>query len=63
MWLLDLVVAVLGLCHLAEGSILQNNQAHTTVDASEHNFRTYPADAYELSYKGRWDSRRVSWWS
>ncbi|KAK7750419.1 hypothetical protein SLS62_007607 [Diatrype stigma] len=52
-----------------EGTILQNGQARdvvfpdTKINASEHDFETYPADAPELSYKGRWDSNKVSWWS
>jgi hypothetical protein len=35
----------------------------TSVDPSVYSFNTYPADAKEISYKGRWDSNHVSWWS
>lgn len=54
---------------VVEGTILQNGQVRdvifpdTKINASEHEFETYPADASELSYKGRWDSNKVSWWS
>ncbi|KAI2619578.1 SGNH hydrolase-type esterase domain-containing protein [Hypoxylon sp. NC1633] len=60
---------LLGLCALAGGTILQNGQVRPTnypdtkVDISSYDFRTYEANATELSYKGRWDSKKVSWWS
>ncbi|KAI1761128.1 SGNH hydrolase-type esterase domain-containing protein [Hypoxylon sp. FL1150] len=60
---------LLGLCALASGTILQNGQARVTdypdtkVDASTYDLETYNADAAEISYKGRWDSKKVSWWS
>lgn len=63
MWYLNFIAVILGLCRLVEASIWQNDQVLTAVDASKHGFRTFPADAPELSYKGRWDSRKVSWWS
>ncbi|PGH11883.1 hypothetical protein AJ80_06948 [Polytolypa hystricis UAMH7299] len=31
------------------------------LDTSE--WRTYPASAREISYKGRWDDKYISWWS
>jgi hypothetical protein len=31
------------------------------LDAKE--WRTYKPDAREISYKGRWDKRHISWWS
>ncbi|KAI0400419.1 Lipase, GDSL-like protein [Xylaria palmicola] len=52
-----------------EGTILQNGQVrethfpNTQIDPASHDFRTYDADATELSYKGRWDSNKVSFWS
>jgi hypothetical protein len=50
-------------------SIIQNGQVkptsypNTAIDASTYSFHTYPANASELSYKGRWDSKKVSWWA
>ncbi|KAH8199012.1 hypothetical protein TruAng_006841 [Truncatella angustata] len=35
----------------------------TKIDASSYSFQTFSATAPELSYKGRWDSRKISWWS
>lgn len=54
---------------LVKGTILMNGQVKITnypdtkVDATTHDFKTYEADAAELSYKGRWDSNKTSWWS
>jgi hypothetical protein len=50
-------------------TILQNGQVrvtdypNTVTEASSHNWETYPANAAELSYKGRWDDDHTSWWS
>ncbi|KAI1472530.1 SGNH hydrolase-type esterase domain-containing protein [Daldinia caldariorum] len=60
---------LLDLCALATGTILQNGQVRITdypdtkIDISSYDFRTYDANVTELSYKGRWDSNKVSWWS
>jgi len=64
-------LAVLGLTLLSRASatILQNGQVretnfpNTRIDPSAYSFKTYPANATEISYKGRWDSKHVSWWS
>ncbi|KAK4192523.1 SGNH hydrolase-type esterase domain-containing protein [Podospora australis] len=65
-------LAALGLAvfsSLVSGTILQNGQVreinfpNTRTDPSAHTFKTYPANASEISYKGRWDSKHVSWWS
>lgn len=64
-------LAVFGLSLLSQASatILQNGQVRPTnlpdtrIDPSSYSFRSYPADASEISYKGRWDSKYVSWWS
>lgn len=54
---------------LAAGTILQNGQPrivdfpNTKIEPSNSSFATYPANASELSYKGRWDSKHYSWWS
>lgn len=59
----------LGLLSLAAGTILQNGQIRITdypdtqVDPSIYSLKTYPANAAEISYKGRWDSKYISWWS
>ena len=64
-------LAILGLALISRVSatILQNGQVRETnfpdtrIDRSAHSFKTYPANAPEISYKGRWDSQHVSWWS
>lgn len=51
-----------------ERTILQNGQvrptdyADTRIDLVGYTFNTYLPDAAEISYKGRWDSKYVSWW-
>ncbi|KAJ5977586.1 Esterase SGNH hydrolase-type subgroup [Penicillium viridicatum] len=55
---------------LVSATILENGQVRenaypgqlqpVTLDES---WRNYPADAPEISYKGRWDSQHISWWS
>jgi hypothetical protein len=50
-------------------TILQNGQARITdypdtiIDPTGYEFKTYHPSANELSYKGRWDSKYISWWS
>jgi hypothetical protein len=64
-------LAVVGLALLSRvsGTILQNGQVritnfpNTKVDPSAHSFTTYPRNATQISYQGRWDSKYVSWWS
>lgn len=64
-----LASSYLGLAALAGATILQNGQVRTAdfpdtkIDASAYTFATYEANATELSYKGRWDSKKISWWS
>lgn len=66
-----LIPAVVGLALLPQAwaVILQNGQVRPTnfpdtrIDPSAYSFTTYPANASEISYKGRWDSKYVSWWS
>ncbi|KAI1343372.1 SGNH hydrolase-type esterase domain-containing protein [Xylariaceae sp. FL0016] len=68
MWFRKIALA-LCLGSVATSTILQNGQVRITdypdtkIDASTHDFQTYDANATELSYKGRWDSKKVSWWS
>lgn len=61
-----------GLCSFACGTILQNGQVRPTdypntaiasVSADDPSWTTYPPNATELSYKGRWDHQHISWWS
>ncbi|KAK4232281.1 SGNH hydrolase-type esterase domain-containing protein [Podospora fimiseda] len=64
-------LTLLGLTLLSKASavILQNGQVretnfpNTRIDPSGYSFKTYPANSTEISYKGRWDSKYVSWWS
>jgi hypothetical protein len=53
-------------------TILQNGQAREThfldtkidrIDTNSTAWKTYGANATELSYKGRWDSKHISWWA
>jgi hypothetical protein len=57
------------LASLASCTILQNGQVritnypNTVISLADSQWKTYPASANEVSYKGRWDSKFVSWWS
>ena len=50
-------------------TIIQNGQVKitdypdTAIKLSAYSFHSYPANASEISYKGRWDSKKVSWWT
>lgn len=57
---------------LTSATVLQNGQvrptdypntAITAMSAYNSSWNTYPPSAPELSYKGRWDDKHVSWWS
>ena len=54
---------------LTSATILQNGQVRITnypeteIDPTAHSWISYPPNATELSYKGRWDSKHISWWS
>lgn len=64
-------LAIFGLSLVSQisATILQNGQVRDTnfldtrIDPSAYSFKSYPANATEISYKGRWDSKYVSWWS
>ncbi|KAH6628381.1 Lipase, GDSL-like protein [Chaetomium tenue] len=64
-----LAIFGLGLVSRVSATILQNGQVretnfpNTRIGRSAHSFKTYPPNAPEISYKGRWDSQHVSWWS
>lgn len=57
------------LLSLGTSTILQNGQVKVTdypdtrIDLSEGSWRTYGANATEIHYIGRWDSKHVSHWS
>ncbi|OIW30932.1 Lipase, GDSL-like protein [Coniochaeta ligniaria NRRL 30616] len=59
----------LGMLPLVASTILMNGQEKVTnypdtkIDIAESSFKTYQANATEISYQGRWDSNHVSWWS
>lgn len=63
------LAAALQLVSLASAVILENgrpravNFPDTKISLSNGTYRTYDADAEEISYKGRWDSKYISWWA
>lgn len=65
----SLAIFGLSLAARVSATILQNGQVRETsfpdtrIDPADYSFKTYPANATEISYKGRWDSKYVSWWS
>lgn len=64
--IISVVCSAVGLC---TATILQNGQVRITdypdtqIEPTAQSWRSYPPDATELSYKGRWDSKYISWWS
>ncbi|KAL4999953.1 SGNH hydrolase-type esterase domain-containing protein [Aspergillus recurvatus] len=57
---------------LVAATILENGQrrldpypgqARLLQNGVEEGWKTYDADAEEISYKGRWDEQHISWWS
>ncbi|KAG9238734.1 GDSL-like Lipase/Acylhydrolase-like protein [Amylocarpus encephaloides] len=62
-------VLIATVVYLTSATILQNGQVritnypNTVIDAAAYQFQSYQANATELSYKGRWDSKYLSWWS
>jgi len=60
---------IVAFASLAHATILQNGQAritdypNTVIDPTAYKWNTYPPSTKELAYKGRWDSKHVSWWS
>lgn len=55
--------ALQGRTILQNGQVKITNYPNTAIDKASHSFHSYPANASQLSYKGRWDSRKISWWS
>ena len=68
MWLPGLVYGF-GLLSTVRGTIIQNGQVRETnyldtrIDLADDSYTTYANDASEISYLGRWDSKKVSWWA
>lgn len=66
-------LAILAFATLTSATILQNGQVrptdypNTTIPAISNGnsslWKTIPPSASELSYKGRWDDKYISWWS
>ncbi|KAH8654532.1 SGNH hydrolase-type esterase domain-containing protein [Tricladium varicosporioides] len=60
---------VLGFLCFASATILQNGQVritnypNTVIDTAAYQLQAFPPNSSELSYKGRWDSKFLSWWS
>lgn len=71
MSLLRLGLALLATASQVSATIWQNQQVRptdypdTTIAsvAGKPGWKTYPPSASELSYKGRWDAKHISWWS
>ncbi|KAL0260517.1 hypothetical protein SLS55_004206 [Diplodia seriata] len=66
------LLTLVSLACVACATILQNGQVRdvhfpdTAIaldDSSNSTWRTYPPNATEIGYKGRWDSKHISWWS
>lgn len=61
--------ALAAFASIASATILQNGQVRITnypdtkIDPNKYQFKTYSPSASEISYKGRWDSKYISWWS
>ncbi|APA11901.1 hypothetical protein sscle_08g066710 [Sclerotinia sclerotiorum 1980 UF-70] len=60
---------VLFMASVVTATIWQNDQVRITnypdtkIDLDSYNLASFPPNSSELSYKGRWDSKYVSWWS
>ncbi|EKG17882.1 hypothetical protein MPH_04831 [Macrophomina phaseolina MS6] len=68
----SVILTALGLASTASATIWQNQQirevnfpdtAIVLDSAGNSTWKTYPPNASEIGYKGRWDSKHVSWWS
>ncbi|KAF2404454.1 acetylxylan esterase [Trichodelitschia bisporula] len=66
-----ILACILSVLTLVSSSIIQNGQERRVVfpdtkiaSASQSsNWLTFPPNSSEISYKGRWDSQYISWWS
>ncbi|KAF6812344.1 GDSL-like lipase acylhydrolase [Colletotrichum sojae] len=63
------LVTVLACMSAVTATILENGRPRVTdfpdtrVELAAGDYETYDADADEISYKGRWDSKKISWWA
>ncbi|KAF3285584.1 hypothetical protein TWF970_010626 [Orbilia oligospora] len=68
------IPAFLACLSLATATILENGQARLNpypgqavkipnIADNDPTWKTYPPDAHQISYKGRWCSKYISWWS
>ncbi|KAK6351449.1 hypothetical protein TWF718_004609 [Orbilia javanica] len=68
------IPALLACVSLATATILENGQPRLNpypgqavkipnIADNDPNWKTYPPDAHQISYKGRWCSKYISWWS
>jgi hypothetical protein len=48
---------------LMNGQVKVTNYPDTKVEFKAAPYSTYDANAPEISYKGRWDSKKVSFWA
>ncbi|KAG8623112.1 hypothetical protein KVT40_008088 [Elsinoe batatas] len=69
---MKLLSSLLALLPLASATVLENGrprenpypgQATLVSNNGSDTWKSYGPDATEISYKGRWDSKYVSWWS
>lgn len=68
-----IAVAAAAFVALSSATILQNGQVRTTdyhdttiapiLNGRHSHWKTYGPSCGELSYKGRWDDKYISWWS
>jgi len=55
--------------YLTSATILENGRPRPTnypdprIDPNACDWNTNEADTHELSYKGRWENKHISWWS
>lgn len=63
------LTALLACISAVTATILENGRPRdvdfpdTKVELAAGDYKTYDADAEEISYKGRWDSKKISWWA
>lgn len=67
--LLSSVLYGLGLVSAVAGTILQNGQVretnypNTQVNLEDGSYEAYDSHAKEITYLGRWDSKKISYWA
>lgn len=72
MKLLSLLCSYASFAALSTATILQNGQVREThfldtkipsIGTNSTGWKTFGPNVTELSYKGRWDSKHISWWA